>query len=85
MISGFDSRASMKAIVSLVRDDVSLKLKNRKLCRVQYLKLIELVLPKITAPMFKDFTKKLYEMDLKTAPTDDKIRKQIELMRQYIK
>jgi len=85
LISGFDSRASMKAIVSLVRDDISLKLKNRKLCRMQYLKLIELVLPKITAPMFKDFTEKLSQMDLKTAPTDEKIRKQIELMRQYIK
>jgi len=85
LISGFDSRASMKAVVSLVRDDISLKLTNKKLCRMQYIKLIELVLPKITAPMFRDFTEKLLKMDLKVAPNDEKVKKQIELMRQYIK
>lgn len=85
LISGFDSRASMKAIVSLIRDDVALKLKNRKLCRMQFIRLIELVLPKITAPMFKDFIDKLLKMDLATASTDDKVKKQIDLMRVYIK
>lgn len=85
LISGFDSRASMKAVVSLTRDDIASKLINRKLCRTQYLRLLDLVMPKITAPMFKDFVDKLSKMDLKFAPNDEKIKIQINLMRQYIK